>query len=198
MLATPLRLISAVVLVLALGAGAVIGWRWWRDRDEKQAIELKPAIVQNQRDIDTATATNVLRSSAYHSAVGGFRRAATAARSDPNTTPATRACYDQGVAVISKCDSLHTSDSTLIALYAKRSNLMEQEAVRARRGRLVQFSAALGYDPLNSAPAARAGVELNFSTHWSAIGTADISAKRDSTHRSAFVGLSYRFGGRNP
>jgi hypothetical protein len=197
-LATPLRLVFAIVLVVALGAGAVVGWRWWRDRDERQAVEAKPAITENQRDIDTATATNTVRSGEYRSAVQGFRAAATAARANPRTAPETRACYDRGVAVISRCDSLHTSDSTLISLYRRRSELMENEAVRARRGRLVQFSAALGYDPLNSAPTARAGVELNFSTHWSAIGTADISAKRDSTHRSAFVGLSYRFGGRNP
>jgi len=79
---------------------------------------------------------------------------------------------------------------------------MEDEAVRARRGRLFQVTTAGGYDPLWGAPALRAGVELNFSDHWSAIGTADIAAKikRDSTitRRSAFIGLNYRFGGRNP
>jgi hypothetical protein len=197
-LATPLRALLGLVALIALGAGAVYGWRYLRNRDEKQAIESKPAIVENQRAIDTATATNVLRSTQFHTAAQGFRRAATAARANPATKPETQACYDAGVAVISRCDSLHTSDSTLITLYKKRADLMEAEAIRARRGRLIQFSAAGGYDPLNHAPTARVGVELNFSTHWSGVATGDISATRDTTRRSAFVGLNYRFGGRNP
>jgi hypothetical protein len=197
-LGTPLRLIGGILLMIALGAGATIGWRWWRDRDERKAVESIPAIQQNQRDIDTATATQLVREREYRGAATTFRAAATAARSNPQIPPAVRACYDAGVAVISRCDSLHRSDSSLVALYKQRAALMEGEAVRARRGRLVQVSAAGGYDPLNHAPAARAGVELNFSTHWSVIGTADISASRESTRRNAFIGLNYRFGGRNP
>jgi hypothetical protein len=188
-LATPLRFVIGVLSLVAVGAGAVVGWRYLRDREARQTIEAKPAIAENQRSIDTATTTNVLRSSEYHTAVGGFRKAAAAARSNPRTTLETRACYDAGVAVISRCDSLHASDTTLIALYRKRAELMEGEAVRARRGRLLQVTAAPGYDPLWGAPAA-------------VIGTYDIAAKirRDSTtwRRSSFVGLNYRFGGRNP
>jgi hypothetical protein len=138
----------------------------------------------------------------YHSAVGGFTRAAAVARSNPSTPPTTRACYETGLSVISRCDSLHQSDSALIALYAKRDTLLTDVAVRARRGRLIQVTAAGGYDPFWAAPAARVGIELNFSDHWSAIGTADIAAKigpdSTQTRRSGLLGLNYRFGGRNP
>jgi hypothetical protein len=201
-LATPLRFVIGVLTLIAVGAGAVVGWRYLRDRDARQTIEAKPAIAENQHEIDAATAHNTVHAREYRSAVQGFRTAAATARANPRTTSETRACYDAGVAVISRCDSLHASDTTLIALYRKRAELMEGEAVRARRGRLLQLTAAPGYDPLWGAPAARVGLELNATDHWSVIGTYDVAAKigRDSTtwRRSSFVGLNYRFGGRNP
>jgi hypothetical protein len=181
----------------------VVGWRYLRDREARQTIEAKPAIAENQRDIDTATAHNTVHAPRVSIGCSGIPYSCDCCSIEPAYyTPETRACYDAGVAVISRCDSLHASDTTLIALYRKRAELMEGEAVRARRGRLLQLTAAPGYDPLWGAPAARVGLELNATDHWSVIGTYDIAAKirRDSTtwRRSSFVGLNYRFGGRNP
>jgi hypothetical protein len=201
-LATPLRAILGLLTLVALGAGGVFAWKYFRDREEKAAVESIPAVAENKRAIDTATATNVIRAAEYHSAVGGFTRAAAIARSNPSTQPETRACYEAGLSVISRCDSLHKSDSTLIALYAKRDTLLTDVAVRARRGRLLQVTAAGGYDPFWGAPAARVGIEINFSDHWSLIGTGDQAFKfsrefSTQTRRSGLIGLNYRFGGRN-
>lgn len=199
-LATPLRAIVGVLSLIAIGAGGVFAWKYFRNREEKAAVESIPAVAENRRALDTATATNARRVTEYHSAVGGFTRAAAVARSNPSTPPTTLACYETGLSVISRCDSLHKSDSTLIALYAKRDTLLTDVAVRARRGRLIQITAAGGYDPLWGAPTARGGIELNVSDHWSLVGTVDQAYKisRDSTRsrRSGFVGLNYRFGGR--
>ena len=197
-LATPLRFIVGIISLIAIGAGAYFGWRWKTDRDNRQAIEAKPAIVANTVAIDTATVIQTHATGAYHSAVGGFLTSANRAKANPATTPEVKACYDAGIAVISKCDSMHTADTTLIALYKKRAKLMEDEAIAARRGKLLAFTLAGGYEPFYKAPALRGGVELNFSNNWSVIGTADIAAKaRSETQHSGFVGLEYRFGGRH-
>lgn len=196
-LATPIRMIVGIISLVAIGAGVYFGWRWTTDRDNKAALEAKPAIAANTQAIDTATQTQVRSAAQYHSASSSFLTAATRARTSPSTSPEVKACFDAGVAVISKCDSARTADSTLIELYKKRAKLMEDEAIRAQRGRLLGVSLAAGYEPFYGAPAVRGEVDLNFSNNWSAIATADIAAKaRAQTQRSGFIGLSYHFGGR--
>lgn len=196
-LATPLRLIIGIISLVALGAGGYFAWRWNSDRNNKKELELKPAIVTNTAAIDTATRIQSKANAAYHASSSSFLTAAAHARASPTTTPEVKACFDAGVSVISKCDSLKAADDSLIALYKKRAQLMEDEAIIARRGKLLSFSAAAGYEPFYKAPALRGGVELNFSNNWSAIATADIAAKaRSETQRSGFVGLNYHFGGR--
>lgn len=206
LLATPLRLIAGIVSLVAIGAGAYFGWRWKADRDNKRAIEAKPAIAANTVAIDTATKIESKANAAYRGSAVLFQNAAGTARANPKTTPEVKACYDQGIAVISKCDSLHTADTTLIALYKKRAQLMEDEAIAARRGKLLAFTLAGGYEPIRKGPTGRLGVSLNYSDNWSAIGTFDQSAKfqKDSTGKirttfypSAFVGFEYHFGGRH-
>jgi hypothetical protein len=195
-------IIVAVVLALGVGAGAVFAWRWNQDRLARNAIESKPAIAENAKAIDTATTTAVRTRGEYLTSAVGFKRSAATAAANPKTSPEVRACYDAGVAVISKCDSMHKADTTLIALYRKRAELMESEAIAARRGKLLGVSLALGYSPIEGAPAARGGVSLNVTDHWSVIGTYDETAKirKDEAGKlktdfrpSSFVGLQYHF-----
>lgn len=204
--ATPLRLIVGLVSLVAIGVGAVFGWRYFRDKDSREEIAAIPAIAENQRLIDTVIITRARTGAEYLTAVGGFRSRARTAREDPQSSPAVRACYDAGLAVISKCDSARKADSTLIDAYRRRSELMEDEAVRARRGKLLSLTGAVGYNWVQSAPAGRVGVGINFSDNWSITTTFDQAAKikRDSTGKiktewlpSSFVGLQYHFGGRH-
>ena len=189
----------------AVGAGALYGVQCYREKSARDAIKAKPLIVENAAQIDTARAAQILTGRAYVSSVGGFRAVAAEVRSNPSSTPAARACVDRAEEVISRCDARHAADTTLIALYRKRAALMEDEAVRARRGKFLVFSAAGGYQPIEKAPAGRLGVDVNFSDRWSATGTFDAAAalERDSAGKvkpdfrpSAFVGLKYSFGGR--
>lgn len=204
-LRTTVGIIVAIVLAIGAGAGSVFAWKFFRDRSARQEIKAKPVIAENQKAIDSVTPIAVKARTEYLTSSAGFRKAAAAATSNPSTTPAVRACFDSGLAVISKCDSMHKADTTLIALYRQRAELMEEEAIRAKRGKLFDLTLAAGYEPLLGAPAGRAGLSVNVADHWSVVGTYDQAAKfrKDSTGRlktdlrpSSFVGLQYHFGGR--
>lgn len=204
--ATPLKIVGSVLAIAALGVGIVLGVNYLRTREAKSAIESAPAIVANTKAIDTAKAAQVLTSGAYHSAVGGFRNFAGTVRGDPHSSPTTLACVDSTEKLISKCDARHASDTTLIALYRTRAELMEEEAVRARRGKFFAPFVAGGYEPLKKLGAGRVGADLNFSDKWSVTGTFDEALRiervkagrmKTSFEPSAFVGVKYHFGGRH-
>lgn len=201
-LATPLRGIVGLLALVAIGAGGVFAWRYFANRAATNAINSVPEIAAGKVVIAARKQTVAQDKSALAGAVSDFNSAREAARADPNTPASTNACFDKGTTVVTKCAKLQTSFDSLVAAQDSQVTRLTEDAVRARRGKFLSITAAVGYEPFWKAPAIRAGVELNLSNNWSAIGTADIAAKigPDSTmtRRSGFIGLNYRFGGRSP
>lgn len=197
---TPLRFAIGLISLVALGVGLIFGLRWWQGREARKAVEAVPAIAENKAALTSQEKVVVLRSVEYRRAVTNFSSSARRALADSLTTPLARDAINKGKMAITACDSLNKAKDSTVVLLTRRTELLTEDAVRARKGRIFVVSAGVGYEPFFGAPAVRGGVELNLSPNWSVVGTADAAVRmrpgKSDSQKSGFVGLNYRFGGR--
>ncbi len=196
--------IVTLVLVVAFGAGAVYGWKWYNERQAKKDVLAQPAIAENRAALDAQGVVVTREAGVYRGSSTDFRSSARRVLADPRTTPEAKTTITKGVKAINDCDTLTKAMQKQDSLHRAREELLLEDAVRARRGRLLVISTAVGYSPYASAPAVRAGIDLNISKNWNITGTTDLAVKyrmnsgKPTTQvlRTDFIGVNYRWGGR--
>lgn len=196
-----LTTVLSLMLAMGFGVGLVFGVKACRDKEAREEVLSKPALIENQAQTDSQSVLVSTRTIEYRDAASGFRSSAAVTLRNPTTTPQARETIKKGQDAVDKSDSLIRAKDSLVKLKDNRIELLTEAAIRAQRGKFLQVHAAVGYAPYVSAPAARIGVNMNITKHWGLTATKDLAMKyrmgngnpKTEWLTTDFIGVNYRF-----
>lgn len=191
----------ALLLAAGFGAGIVFGIKYLKDKEAREDLLRQPAIAENTAALTSQETVVRARTTEHRTTSSDFRRSAAVTLRDPGTSQGAKETIKKGEKALASGDSLISAKDSVIRLLYRRDTLLTDDAVRARRGKLIQVHAAAGYAPYVSAPAVRLGVNVNVSQRWGVTATTDVAMKyrmgngdaKTEWLRTDFIGVNYRF-----